>query len=69
MNPLFQKMNPQTKMLNQLKNNPVAFLQQRGINIPQGMTNPNDILTYLMQTGKVSQAQYNAAVNKAQLFT
>jgi len=55
-------------MLNQLKNNPVAFLQQRGINIPQGMTNPNDILTYLMQTGKVSQAQYNAAVNKAQMF-
>ena len=68
MNPLFQKMNPQTKMLNQLKNNLVAFLQQRGINIPQGMTNPNDILTYLMQTGKVSQAQYNAAVNKAQMF-
>ena len=68
MNPLFQKMNPQTQMLNQIKSNPMAFLQQRGISIPQGMNNPNDIINYLMKTGKVSQAQYNAAVNKAQMF-
>ena len=68
MNPLFQKMNPQMQMLNQIKNNPGAFLQQRGINIPQGMNNPNDIISYLMKTGRVSQAQYNAAVNKAQMF-
>ena len=68
MNPLFQKMNPQIQMLNQIKSNPGSFLKQRGINIPQGMNNPNDIIDYLMKTGKVTQAQYNAAVNKAQMF-
>lgn len=68
MNPLFQKMNPQMQMLNQIKSNPGSFLRQRGINIPQGMSNPNDIIAYLMKTGKVTQAQYDAAVNKAQMF-
>jgi len=55
-------------MLNQIKSNPGSFLKQRGINIPQGMNNPNDIIDYLMKTGKITQAQYNAAVNKAQMF-
>jgi len=60
--------NPQMQMLNQIKSNPVAFLSQRGVNIPQGMNDSNDIINYLMKTGKISQAQYNAAVSKAQMF-
>jgi len=70
MNPLYQQMsqnNPMT-MLNQIKSNPAQFLATRGVNIPNGMNNPNDILSHLMSTGKVSQGQYNKAVNMAQMF-
>lgn len=70
MNPLYQQMNrnnPMT-MVNQIKNNPAQFLSQRGVNIPQNMNNPNDILTHLMNTGKVSQGRYNQAVSMAQML-
>ena len=70
MNPLYQQMsqsNPMT-MLNQIKSNPVQFLATRGVNIPNGMNNPNDILSHLMSTGKVSQGQYNKAVSMAQML-
>jgi hypothetical protein len=70
MNPLYQQMNrnnPMT-MVNQIKNNPAQFLSQRGVNIPQNMNNPNDILNHLMSTGKVSQGRYNQAVNMAQML-
>lgn len=70
MNPLYQKMNNNNPlgMLNQIKSNPVGFLTQRGLNVPQGMNNPNDIIQHLMRTGQLSQERYNAAVNKAQMF-
>ena len=55
-------------MLNQIKANPVAFLTQKGLNVPQGMNNPNDIIQHLMRTGQLTQERYNAAVNKAQMF-
>lgn len=70
MNPLFQMMMPNSpiNMLNQLKSNPTEFLAKRGINIPDGMNDPNDIIKHLMDTGKVSQAQYNNAMNMARMF-
>lgn len=55
-------------MLNQIKSNPVAFLTQKGLNVPEGMNNPNDIIQHLMKTGQVSQAQYNKAMSMAQMF-
>ncbi len=55
-------------MLNQIKANPVAFLTQKGLNVPQGMNNPNEIIQHLMRTGQLTQERYNAAVNKAQMF-
>lgn len=56
-------------MANQLKSNPIAFLNQRGINIPQNMsTDPNAIIEYLMQSGQVSQQAYDNAVKMAQQF-
>ena len=45
-------------MLNQLKQNPVAILSSR-FNIPQGMTDPNEILQHLLTTGQVTQDQVN----------
>lgn len=70
MNPLYQMMNKNNPMamLSQIKSNPVGFLTQRGLNIPQGMNNPNDIIQHLMRTGQVSQEQYNKAMSMAQMF-
>lgn len=70
MNPLFQTMsqNNPLAMIGQIKQNPVQFLAQRGVNIPQGMNDPNEILQHLMKTGRVSQEQYNKAAQAAQMF-
>lgn len=57
-------MNNIMQMLSQLKANPAAVLSQR-FNIPQNMmNNPNDIIQHLINTGQVTQQQYNA-VNQA----
>ena len=60
-------MNPLT-MLFQIKNNPAQFLAQRGLQIPEGMNEPNDILNHLMSTGRVSQSQIEQAANMAKMF-
>lgn len=70
MNPLYNQMNrnnPMT-MLNDIKSNPAQFLAKRGVNVPNGMNDPNEIISHLMRTGRVSQNQYNQAVNMAQMF-
>lgn len=56
-------------MLQQLKSNPLQFLMQRRMNIPQGMpADPQAILNHLVQTGQVSQEQLNRAYQMAQRF-
>lgn len=57
-------------MLQQLKQNPMQFLMQRRMNIPQGipMNDPQAILNYLVQTGQVTQEQINSAYQAAQRF-
>lgn len=61
-NPLYQQLNQQPNspidMLEQFKQNPLAILGQR-YNIPQGMTDPNQILQHLLNTNQVSQDQVN----------
>lgn len=53
-------MNP-FQMMNQFKQNPMALLSKR-FNIPQNIGNdPNQIIQHLMNTGQVSQQQYNMA--------
>jgi len=48
-------------------NNPINMLFQvmkaRGINLPSNinMNDPNQIIQYLMQNGKITQEQYNKA--------
>ena len=59
--PIFQQYQQRpdlSTMLNQLKQNPVAILSSK-FNVPQGMTDPNEILQHLLTTGQVSQDQVN----------
>ena len=56
-------------MVNQLKQfmgNPSQYLMQGKLNIPQEyMNDPNEAIQYLMNTGKLTQEQYNWANNMA----
>lgn len=54
-------MNNIMQMANQFRQNPMAMLSQR-YNIPQNLNNPNEIIQYLLNTGQVSQAQVNQAM-------
>lgn len=50
-------------LVQQLQQNPMQILSQR-FNIPQGMnmSNPNDIIQHLLNTGQISQNQVNQAM-------
>lgn len=47
------------QMLQQIKQNPAAILSRAGMSIPQGMTDPGQIVQHLVQSGQVPQARYN----------
>jgi len=53
--------NPQ-QMLTQLKSDPASVLKMRGFNIPAGMTNPQQIVQHLVQSGQVPQSKYLQAM-------
>lgn len=56
------------QMMQQLKANPMAFLQKR-FNLPQNIGNdPQAILNHLMQTGQVSQGAVNRAYQQLGQF-
>lgn len=42
-------------MLQQLRQNPAAMLRMRGLNVPQGMNDPQAILNHLTQSGQVNR--------------
>ncbi len=73
-NPLYQQMKPQggnnmIQALNSLRKNPFQFIAQRGLNIPQNISNdPNAIIKHLMNTGQVSQEHYNQVMQQIQSF-
>ena len=53
------------QMMAQLKSNPMAALA--GLGVPGNISNnPQDIIQHLMNSGKVTQEQYNNAVKQAQ---
>ena len=56
------------QMLMQFKANPMQMLMQRGMSVPQGISDPNAILNHLLQTGQINQNQINAAYQMAQRF-
>ena len=45
--------------------NPAQFINQSGIQLPQDCNNPDQIIQYLMNSGKLNQQQYNSFVNQA----
>lgn len=49
------------KMLSQLKSNPLGILRQR-FNLPDNLSNPNDIIQHLLNTNQISQDQVNKAM-------
>ena len=54
------------QMLNQFRQNPMQFLVQRGVNVPPEIqNNPQAIIQHLMNSGVISQAQYNQAAQMA----
>ena len=69
-NPFFNAMgggNNIMQMVQQIKSNPIQFLMQRRMNIPQNIGNdPQAILNHLIATGQISQQQVNSAYQAAQ---
>ena len=62
-------MNNIMRALQMIQTDPVQFLAQRRINIPQNISNdPNAIIQHLLNTGQISQQQYNNANNMARQF-
>ena len=66
-NPLFQ--NQLFSQFQQFKSNPIAFLTQRNVNIPQQYLNsPEEAVKYLLNNGQMSQEQYNQISQIASQF-
>lgn len=72
-NPLFQMMggagnNNILGMLTQLKQNPLALLNRAGYNVPGNISNPQQIIQHLVQSGQVNQQQLDYAQQMARMF-
>ena len=61
------RMNPM-QMLQQLRSNPMQFIQRAGFRVPENLSDPNAIIQHLMRSGQISQEQYNRAFQMAQQF-
>ena len=55
------QMNPM-QALQQMKMNPAAMLKQRGLNIPDGMNNPQQIVQHLLSSGQVSNSRLQSVM-------
>ena len=49
------------QMLQLLRQNPVLMLRQAGLNVPDNLNDPNQIIQHLMNSGQVSQQRYEQA--------
>lgn len=52
-------MNNMISMYQKFMQNPSQALMEARFNVPQGMSNPNDIIQHLLNTGQVSQSRVN----------
>jgi hypothetical protein len=41
--------------------NPFQAWAGKGVNMPSNLSDPNDMINYLLQSGKITQEQYNQA--------
>lgn len=55
------------QMYQQFRQNPMGMLSRR-FNIPGGITNPQDIIQHLLNSGQVSQEQVNNAMQMRNSF-
>lgn len=58
---MLNNINQIMSLYQQLRSNPAQVLAQR-FNIPQNLNNPNDIIQHLLNSGQVTQAQVNQAM-------
>ena len=56
------------QMIQQLKANPIQFLQRAGFNVPNNLNDPNAIIQHLMNSGQISQQRYEQARQMAAQF-
>lgn len=61
------QMNPM-QMLQQLRQNPAQMLRQAGLNVPDNLNDPNAIIQHLMNSGQISQQNYERARQMAAQF-
>ena len=62
-----QNKNNLSSMFQNFKNNPMGFLMQRKLNIPQELDNdPQGIIQHLLNTGQMTQQQLNQLQSFAQ---
>lgn len=54
------------QMLQQLRQNPAATLQSAGLNIPAGLTDPQQIVQHLIQSGQMPQNKVTQALQMMQ---
>ena len=52
-------------MINQIRRDPMSVLSRAGLSMPSGLNDPTSIIQHLMQTGQITQAQYDRAVRMA----
>lgn len=65
--PVPQVSNPQ-QMLEQLRSNPASTLKQAGLNIPDNMNNPGQIINYLLQSGQINNTRLQMAQRMMGMF-
>ena len=60
-------MNPNMQAFMQFMQNPAAFFQARGMQMPpqNAMNSPADMIQYMMNSGGIYQQQYNNAAAQA----
>ena len=51
--------------LAQIKANPIGFIRQAGYNIPDGITTPQQMIGYLLQSGQIPQGRLAQAQQMA----
>ena len=61
------RVNPM-QMLQQLRQNPAQMLRQAGLNVPDNLNDPNQIIQHLMNSGQISQQRYEQARQMAAQF-
>lgn len=61
-------MNNILQMLQMLQASPAMLLRRTGLNIPEGVTDPRQIVEHLTRTGQISQERLNQAQQMANQF-